>query len=136
MTQDHRTQKRITGDVGEDYVAARLQEEGYMILCRNFAAPPVGEIDLIAQKGNFLAFVEVKTRVEDAMLAPILSVTKAKQQKIVKTALVYLQKLGNNGLQPRFDVAEVTVDPNDFQKVTGYRHWKNVFWPDKNARFF
>ena len=47
------------GRLGEEYAARLLEREGYRILSRNFRTR-YGEIDLIAQKGEILAFVEVK----------------------------------------------------------------------------
>lgn len=54
------------GRLGEEYAARLLEREGYRILSRNFHTR-YGEIDLIAQKGEILAFIEVKTRAADSL---------------------------------------------------------------------
>jgi putative endonuclease len=55
-----KTQKRKTGDLGEDIAAKYLINKGFLILDRNYLKP-WGEIDLVAKQGNKLHFVEVKT---------------------------------------------------------------------------
>jgi len=49
------------GRQGEEYAACFLKEHGYRILASNFCTKQ-GEIDLIAENGEYLAFIEVKTR--------------------------------------------------------------------------
>ena len=100
-----RESKRAAGNRGEDAVCAWLQQHGAVILCRNFTVRG-GEIDIIAQSGGFLLFVEVKTRRTGAMLSGAAAVTAKKQAHIIRTAEQYLLK-NPCDLQPRFDVAEV-----------------------------
>ena len=95
------------GQKGEEAVAGWLLARGYAILERNYRSRQ-GEIDIIAQNGAYLIFVEVKTRSEGAIAAPGEWVDLKKQRKIMKTALQYLAGQGA-ALQPRFDVAEVTL---------------------------
>lgn len=94
-----------TGTWGEEQAALYLQKQGYTLLCKNFHSR-YGEIDLIATKDDIIAFVEVKTRVKGALYSAAEAVTPAKQQKIVLTALHYMEEY-NSDLQPRFDVCEV-----------------------------
>lgn len=54
------TAKRRTGDLGEDITAMFLVKHGFSIVERNYLRK-WGEIDIIAQKGEILHFVEVKT---------------------------------------------------------------------------
>ena len=58
--------KRQTGNLGEDAVCAYLQQRGAVILDRNYTIRG-GEIDIIAQQGEWLLIVEVKTRRPGAM---------------------------------------------------------------------
>lgn len=98
------------GKKGEDMVAAFLQKKGYFVIKRNYISR-FGEIDIIAQKGNLLLFIEVKTRQKGAFLSPRESVDYYKINRITLTAKDYLSKSpASYDLQPRFDVAEVTVD--------------------------
>jgi putative endonuclease len=55
-----KTDKRATGDIGEDIAATYYVKHGYVVIERNYLKP-WGELDLIAKKGNKLHFVEVKT---------------------------------------------------------------------------
>ena len=68
----------------------------------------VGEIDIIAKEGQTLVFVEVKYRKDDKKGYPAQAVDQRKQQKIRKSAMIYLKK---NHLsfeqQMRFDVVEI-----------------------------
>lgn len=93
------------GNLGEAVVIAYLRERGWNIVEVNFHSK-YGEIDLIAENGTFLAFVEVKLRRDSDFAAAREAVTKSKQRKLRTTALYYLQWHPTN-LQPRFDVAEV-----------------------------
>ena len=58
--QPKKTEKRKTGDLGEDIVCTYLKNKGYRVLDRNYLKP-WGEIDIVAEKSNILSFVEVKT---------------------------------------------------------------------------
>lgn len=107
---------RRRGSLGEAVVIAWLRERGWNILEVNFRSR-YGEIDLIAENGRYLAFVEVKLRRDGDFAAAREAVTRSKQRKLRATAEFYLQWHPTN-LQPRFDVAEVyapdgtaTVEP-------------------------
>lgn len=93
------------GNLGEAVVIGYLRERGWNILEVNFHSR-YGEIDLIAENGQYLAFVEVKLRKNEDFAAARESVTKSKQRKLRMTAEYYLQWHPTR-LQPRFDVAEV-----------------------------
>ena len=99
--------KTELGAWGEDRAAEYLQNAGYRIVQRNFRCR-LGEIDLIARKGEILAFVEVKLRKDSSHGEAREFVTADKQRKIRLAASWYLA--GNAAaqqLQPRFDVVEV-----------------------------
>ncbi|MBQ1596030.1 MAG: YraN family protein, partial [Clostridia bacterium] len=81
--------KNGLGNLGEDYACEVLEGLGYEVLDRNVRSR-FGEIDIIARKEGFLCFVEVKTRSEGSMGRPVESVTRSKQQKIIKTTEYYI----------------------------------------------
>lgn len=93
------------GQRGEEQAARYLRLRGYRIVERNYRCR-FGEIDLIARRGGFLVFVEVKQR-RDARFAEAREfVTAEKQRRILAAAQVYLAAEPCE-LQPRFDVIEV-----------------------------
>ncbi len=93
------------GVLGEVRAEQYLAERGYQILARN-AVFPGAEIDLIAQDGRVIVFVEVKTRTSGASYGRE-AVTLAKQKKICRGALLYMAKNGLTERQARFDVIEI-----------------------------
>lgn len=97
-----------TGRIGEDYVCSYLENSGYEIIVRNYRIKG-GEIDIIARNDEYTAFVEVKSRKPDSLVSGLEAVSKRKQALIIKTAADFCCK-NPDTLQPRFDVAEVTVD--------------------------
>ncbi len=115
-----------TGKSGEDRVAGYLKQNGAFILKRNYACR-FGEIDIIAQLGEYILFVEVKTRREGSMVSGEQAVDFYKQNRIMLTAKDYISKTECQ-LQPRFDVAVVTVYQKP-DKLDGYRlnYIKNAF---------
>ncbi len=70
-----------------------------------------GEIDLVCREGEVLVFVEVKTRTSTAFGTPVESVTRAQQEAIARSALVWLELLGRPAIDFRFDVVEVLAAP-------------------------
>ncbi len=113
------------GTLGERYAAEYLQEQGYTILETNFHTR-FGEIDIIAQRGDILAFVEVKTRAATMLGSPEAAVTPTKQKKLIMTALCYLQAHPVD-LQPRFDVIAITTASKTAFKVVDILHLTNAF---------
>ena len=99
-----------SGRLGEDVCVRYLERHGYTVIARNFHAR-YGEVDVIAETQDALCFVEVKTRREHAMVPPAQAVDLRKQQKLVLTAQIFLQR-NPSDKQPRFDVFEVLTDAN------------------------
>ena len=99
--------KVSAGAAGEVLAARFLRDKGYTITAANVHSR-LGEIDIIAEDGQYIAFVEVKARSEDAIYAPREAVTLAKQRKVIATAALYLQR-HPTALQPRFDVIEIVT---------------------------
>ena len=112
-----------TGAAGEKFTADQMKQRGYRILARNYHTR-YGELDIIAASQKYIVFVEVKTRRPNAIAAPAEAVTYAKQKRLVRSALLYLQS-HPTPLQPRFDVASVTIDSSGC--VTGFHYLANAF---------
>ncbi len=100
--------KTEIGRIGEEAVCHYLTDRGYSILVRNYRIKG-GEIDIIAENGDYIAFVEVKSRKPDSLVSGFEAVNKRKRGLIIKTASDYCCKHPNL-LQPRFDVAQVVID--------------------------
>ncbi|KMO87443.1 hypothetical protein AB840_02515 [Megasphaera cerevisiae DSM 20462] len=98
------------GMLGENAAADFLcRKKGYTIVCRNYRSS-AGEIDMIAQDGNTLVFVEVKTRKTTEYGRPAEAVERRKQHKIAIMAKSYLARYGLWSMPCRFDVVEVMPD--------------------------
>ena len=87
MGIDH-TQRRKAGNIGEDAVCGFLLRHGYEIIKRNFTVRG-GEIDIIAEKADIIAFVEVKTREHGSLTSAEEAVDPVKQRHIVQTAQAF-----------------------------------------------
>lgn len=96
---------RLLGKWGEALVAEDLRKRGWIIQGAGYRCR-MGEIDLIATKGGYIVFVEVKLRKTDAYGTAAEAVTTRKQERLRVAAQLYLQAHPTK-LQPRFDVAEV-----------------------------
>lgn len=97
-----------TGRLGENHIAKLLESKGYHIVKRNYHCR-FGEIDIIAENEQYIAFVEVKTRKKDSLVSPFEAITPAKCQKIILTAGSYLTE-NITSKQPRFDAAAVYTE--------------------------
>lgn len=115
--------RNSSGPLGERACAQSLRKKGYRILDANYRTR-FGEIDMIAEKNPYIIFVEVKTRGPHAIASPMEAVTPAKQQRLVRTASLYLCA-HPCALQPRFDVMEVELDARG--AVREIRHLENAF---------
>lgn len=99
--------KRLIGNRGEDLAVKYLKEKGYKVLQRNFRTP-LGEIDIIADDGGILVFIEVKTRTDDSFGLPFEAVNARKRERMRKIALLYLKNIDKE--RPvRFDVVSIEI---------------------------
>lgn len=98
--------KRAVGDEAEQLTVEHLEREGYSIRDRNVLCRR-GELDVVAEKGNVLAFVEVRMRSTDFWGDPSMSVNFSKQRKVVLAAHEYCQRNRLFARVIRFDVASV-----------------------------
>ena len=103
------------GRQGEKLARRHLERAGYRILDANYRCP-WGEIDLVAQDGAELVFVEVRTRRAAEYGTPQESITAEKRQHLQATALDYLQKRRPEPAQSeipwRIDLISVRFDRN------------------------
>lgn len=103
------TLKRKTiGINGEEIAAAFLKKKGCKILKKNYRCY-FGEVDIVALCHDTLCFVEVKTRTSHQFGTPQESVIPAKQKKLSKIALEYIQKHKLEEKKARFDIIAVNL---------------------------
>ncbi|MCL2084839.1 MAG: YraN family protein [Oscillospiraceae bacterium] len=81
---------------------------GYEVLARNYRSR-YGELDIIARDGEWVVFVEVKTRKDDSFAAAASAVTPSKREKMRKTASLWLKYIKSEA-PARFDVIEVYAE--------------------------
>jgi putative endonuclease len=97
-----RTAAQVAGGAAEDAAARFLADHGLAIVARNYRTR-FGEIDLVAQDGTTLVFVEVRQRSGDGYGGAASSITAGKRRRIESAARHYLSTLRR---EPpcRFDV--------------------------------
>lgn len=116
---------RTLGQWGEELVAEDLRQKGWTIMAANFRCR-MGELDIVAKRGKYLAFVEVKLRKNDRFGAACEAVTASKQRKL-RAAAQYYMMCHPSGLQPRFDVAEVYAPQGIHTEKPNIYYIENAF---------
>jgi putative endonuclease len=99
-------QRQALGILGEEIAATALAARGYAILERRYTTER-GEIDIVAEDGATLVFVEVKARADGEFGAAAECVTEAKQRQVARMATEYLAARGIVDRPCRFDVVAI-----------------------------
>lgn len=99
--------RRGVGNEAEGRAAAFLEGLGFRIRDRNFTCR-YGELDVVAERGELLCFVEVRMRSTGTWGDPSATVSWAKQRKVVRAALHYLKLYPAYERAIRFDVVSIT----------------------------
>lgn len=110
---------------GEKIAVKFLRKKGYRIL-KNRYRSRFGEVDIIASKGNILAFVEVKLRKSSAFAQAMEFVDGRKQARLIATASCYLAEHSSQ-FQPRFDVIEIYAPEGILTKNPAIHHLEDAF---------
>ena len=128
------TEKRKTGNIGENAAAKFLKKNGYKILKRNFVALGY-EIDIIACNSEYIIFCEVKARSSVQKNPneprPASAVTREKQKKIITASKFYNSDI-KFGRKTRFDIIEVLLDAK--KAVKDICHLEGAFTADTAYR--
>jgi putative endonuclease len=99
------TSKMQTGNEGEHAAAEYLKSKGYSVVERNYRYSRA-EVDLIVTKGNWLVFVEVKTRTRSDFGFPEEFVDRVKEELILMAAENYIYEIDWQG-NVRYDIVAV-----------------------------
>lgn len=112
------------GKWGEDMAEIYLRNKGYDIVERDWRDGH-RDIDIIAVEGSTIAFVEVKTRSDNAYIDPVQAVTPAKMRMLSIAANKYIRTHYLH-LSVRFDVIGVTGTPDGEATIN---HIEDAFPP-------
>ena len=112
-----------TGRMGEDFAVVHLRNNGFTILKRNFRYGHT-ELDIIAQKGEKIHFVEVKTRKSLNMGKPYEAVDRRKMRNLLKTAEIYLLQTKKKSHRLSLDVISIVLDHGN--RVSTIDYFENI----------
>ena len=115
----------IRGKFGEEKTSEYLKDNGFTIIKQNYHIRG-GEIDIIAADSEYIAFVEVKTRKFNSLSEGWEAVTKGKKERIIKAAEKFLDD-NDIDLQPRFDVAYITVTTEEIPNIIDFQYFASDF---------
>lgn len=96
------------GDRGEEIAALHLERSGWRVLHRNYRLGHK-EIDLVALRGEVVAFVEVKTRSGRGYGHPLEAITAKKRREIRQVALAWIDRHGRPEYTYRFDAVAILL---------------------------
>jgi putative endonuclease len=116
--------KTAKGSYTEHIAFKFLVSLGYDIHAVNWRRSKA-EIDIIAQHGKTLVFVEVKSRSSDDFGDPALAVSKRKQKLLVSAATLYMDEIKYDR-DFRFDIITV-IGYNE--SSLSIEHYKDAFFP-------
>jgi putative endonuclease len=117
------TTNQSIGALGEKIAAAYLQRHGYAILTTNYKTS-YKELDIVAQRGDVLVFVEVKTRTSLAYGDGTEAMSPRKQRDFRAGINRYLRENRWRAADLRADLITVMLDR--VQKTARVRQYKGV----------
>jgi Uncharacterised protein family UPF0102. len=116
---------RELGRIGEAAALEYILSHRMKPLAKNYRVGRLGEIDIIAQDGDTLCFIEVKTRRGKGYGTPAEAVSRLKQNTMIKVAQMYAAKQDIRDVPMRFDVIEVYMGPDG--AVKSVEHIRGAF---------
>ena len=106
--------RQSLGKIGENLACAELERRGYAILARRYRYR-AAELDIVAQDGPTLVFVEVKAREGREFGDGAEAVTRRKRRRVVVAAMDYLVRNRIGGRPCRFDVVSIQLSEGEPQ---------------------
>jgi putative endonuclease len=113
---------QVLGEQGERIAEAWLAQRGWRILDRRFRNGH-RDLDLVAERADVVAFVEVKARRGRSFGHPVEAVNWRKQRELTRSAAVWMARFGSEKQTFRFDVVGVLIDESGAR----IRHVENAF---------
>lgn len=115
---------KLLGDLGEKIAREYLENKGYKILDKNFRYSKLGELDIIAQHGSDIVFIEVKTRMKTGPggFWPEDNITYDKQKKLIKLSQIWMAKHKFSG-DWQIDVLAIEIYRDNTHDI---RHLENA----------
>ena len=115
--------RQLVGQKAEATAESYLRRKGYRIIARNHRSS-IGELDLIAEDGPVLVFVEVKARRTEEFGGVVYAVHQQKQEKLIRLASQYLARHHVSNRSCRFDVVLLQESGNQSSQI---EHIQNAF---------
>lgn len=130
--------KQRQGSLFEQQACHFLQQQGLELVAQNWQQPKIGELDLVmlekGQTWSTLVFIEVRQRLRSNFGDAALSVTKAKQRKIIKTAKYFLQQYPKYAhFECRFDVVAYNVERSTSKVLMNDKNTNDKISNDKSS---
>ena len=117
-------ERKKLGAWGESVAATHLEANGWTIIARNWRVR-AGEIDIVAQRGEHLALVEVKTRRGRAAGTPEDAITPRKAQKMLLVAQHYLAE-NNLSDETELSLDVIAIELDNAGKLLRLTHHENA----------
>lgn len=118
--------KAQIGKQGEAIAVAYLRRNGFLIADLNWRSGRY-EIDIVAQKGGLIHFIEVKTRSASSLTTPEQALTKTKIEALHRAVKAYLAQ---RRIADEFEIDLVAVDmfPDGSSDVRFIRNVAESHW--------
>ena len=122
------TPRTRLGTRGEVAARGYLEAKGYQVVATNYRCQ-WGELDIVAQQGCTLVFVEVRSRRSLSYGTPEESISQGKQERLIAASETYLQNHADLPEHWRIDLVSVRIDRRG--GIEGISHLENAVLLDR-----
>ena len=120
-------EKHRIGAEGEDVAMDYLREQGYTIVERNWRRGSHMELDIVAEQGGTLHFIEVKTRSSESWQSPEAAITPQKVRALVRAVNNYVTH-NNVECEVTLDLVAIENNPDGSHTVRFIPDIANLSW--------